>query len=232
MTKKLFWILAPILLATSPVRAQDITMLVNKVKDKLAVVDNYVAHGTLKTDVTFIKAPVGKITVYYKKPDQFRVEKEKGISILPKGGVSVNISSILATNRYVVVDAGTSNIGSVETKVVKLVPVDDSSDIVLSTLFIDTANLLVLRAITTTRENGTYQIDMTYGKYKNYALPDRVVFSFNTKDYKLPRGVTLEFDENTPATNSQQLAQKKGKIEITYSTYVVNKGIDTAIFRH
>jgi len=28
---------------------------------------------------------------------------------------------------------------------------------------------------------------MNYGKYADYALPDKVLFTFNTKDYKLPR---------------------------------------------
>ena len=38
--------------------AQDMTELINKVKAKLDQVNDYVAKGTLKTDVTLIKAPV------------------------------------------------------------------------------------------------------------------------------------------------------------------------------
>ena len=33
-------------------------------------------------------------------------------------------------------------------------------------------------------------LEMTYGKYAEYGLADKVIFSFNTKDYKLPKGVT------------------------------------------
>lgn len=32
---------------------------------------------------------------------------------------------------------------------------------------------------------------MSYGAFGQYGLPDKVVFSFNTKDYKLPKGITL-----------------------------------------
>src|ERR1700748_3201936 len=77
--------------------AQDVTELVNKVKAKLDKVNDYTANGVLKTDVAFIKAPVSKVTVYYKKPNHFRLVKNGGISVLPKGGISVNMSTVIRT---------------------------------------------------------------------------------------------------------------------------------------
>jgi hypothetical protein len=72
---------------------------------------------------------------------------------------------------------------------------------------------------------------MNYGAYSNYGLPDQVVFEFNTKNYKLPKGITLEFeDDSKPLTAAQQLKNKKGRVEINYKNYVVNKGIPAAIF--
>jgi hypothetical protein len=72
---------------------------------------------------------------------------------------------------------------------------------------------------------------MSYGKYAEYELPDKIVFSFNTKDYKLPKGITLDYDEGTEK-NNDKLKNKKGTVEIIYSNYVINKGIDNKIFRH
>jgi hypothetical protein len=46
--------------------AQDMTALVNKVKAKLDQVNDYEADGRLKTDVAFIKAPIGKVKVFLK----------------------------------------------------------------------------------------------------------------------------------------------------------------------
>lgn len=211
--------------------AQDMTALINKAKAKLDQVNDYVAKGTLKTDVTFIKAPVGKITVYFKKPDKFKLKKDGGISILPKGGVSVSLNSIVTSNNYVALAAGESTINGVKTKIVKLLPTDENSDIILSTLYIDEANLLIRKAVTTTKENGTYEINMAYGKYSNYALPDKVIFSFNTKDYKLPKGITLEFEENEKQSDLDKLKNKKGKVEITYSSYTINQGVDDSVFK-
>lgn len=69
------------------VNAQDVTTLINKVKAKLDAVNDYEADGKMKTDVAFIKAPLGKVKVYFKKPNKFRLKKDGGISLLPKGGV-------------------------------------------------------------------------------------------------------------------------------------------------
>jgi outer membrane lipoprotein-sorting protein len=211
--------------------AQDMTDLINKVKTKLDQVNDYVAQGSLKTDVSFIKAPAGKITIYFKKPDQFKLKKEKGISILPKGGISISMNSIITTNNYIALAAGESTIDGAITKVVKLIPTNETSDIILSTLYIDETNLLIRKAVTTTKENGTYESNMTYGNYSTYALPDKVVFSFNTKDYKLPKGITLEFGEDEKPSDLDKLKNKKGKIEITYTSYTINKGINDSIFR-
>ncbi len=213
------------------VQAQDMTALVMKVKAKLDQVNDYEAEGNMKTDVSFIKAPVGKVKIYFKKPNKFRLKKEGGISLLPKGGVSVNMSSVIATNDFVALAAGESIVNGTTCKIVKLLPINEASEIVLTTLYIDEPNLLVRKAITTTKENGTYEMEMNYGGYAKYGLPEKVIFSFNTKDYKLPKGITLEFDDNEKAlSDAQKLKNKKGRVEITYTNYIINKGIADAIF--
>src|SRR5437870_12049059 len=110
--------------------SQDMTALINKVRTKLDQVNDYVAEGTLKTDVSFIKAPFGKVKVYYKKPDKFKLKKERGISILPKGGVSVNMNSMIVSRNFVALAAGEATIDNVKTKIIKLLPTDESNEIV------------------------------------------------------------------------------------------------------
>jgi outer membrane lipoprotein-sorting protein len=227
----LFFVIA-LLISYTSVQAQDMTALVTKVKAKLDQVNDYEADGNMKTDVSFIKAPIGKVKVYFKKPNKFRLKKEGGISLLPKGGVSVNMSTIITTSDFVALAAGEVVIDGFKTKIVKLLPTNEASEIVITTLYIDEPNLLVRKAITTTKENGTYEMQMSYGTFANFGLPQKVVFSFNTKDYKLPKGITLEFDDNEkPLSEAQKLKNKKGRVEITYSNYIVNKGIADSFFK-
>ena len=214
------------------IQAQDMTPLVQKVRAKIEQVKDYVAVGTMKTDVSFIKAPIGKVKVYFKKPDLFSIKKEGGISLLPKGGVSINMSSLMATTSFVALSAGEALVDGIKTRVVKLLPMNENSEVILTTLYIQESTLLVLKAVTSTRENGTYEMTMQYGAYQQYGLPDKVIFSFNTKDYKLPKGITLEFEEETkPLTEAEKIKNRKGRVEINYSAYTINQGLADAVFK-
>eukprot|EP00611_Tribonema_gayanum_P002046 TRINITY_DN11506_c0_g1_i1.p2 TRINITY_DN11506_c0_g1~~TRINITY_DN11506_c0_g1_i1.p2 ORF type:complete len:234 (-),score=10.98 TRINITY_DN11506_c0_g1_i1:535-1236(-) len=214
------------------VSAQDAAALVMKVKAKLDQVSDYEADGKMKTNVAFIKAPIGKVKIFYKKPNKFRLKKDGGISLLPKGGVSVNMNSLVTTDEFVALAAGEAMVGGVKTTVVKMLPTNENSEVVLTTMYIDETNLLIKKAVTTTKENGTYEIEMSYGKFASFGLPDKVIFSFNTKNYKLPKGLTLEFEDNEkPLTEEQKLRNKKGRVEITYTSYAINKGVADAVFK-
>jgi len=228
--KKIFFILflIPFSLFTN---AQDVIALIDKVKAKLDKVNDYTATGILKTDVVFIKAPVSKVVIYYKKPNRFRLVKNGGISVLPKGGISISMTNVIGTNNFTALYAGDAVVNNIKTKVVKLLPNDEDNNIVLSTLYIDEKDVLIIKAVTTTKENGTYELTMNYSKYADYGLPDKVQFSFNAKDYKLPKGITLDFDESTKPSDTDKLKNKKGKVEIVYSSYNINKGVDDAVFK-
>lgn len=214
------------------VQAQDADKLVKDIRAKLAQVNDYKAIGKLKTDVSFLKIPVSDIQVFYKKPDRFKVKKDGGISLLPKGGVSVNLNALMMMENVTAVNAGESVFQGVKVKVVKLLPLDENSDLILTTLYIDADRLVIYKSVTTTRDNGTYDMQMVYGRYEKYGLPDKVIFSFNTKDYKLPKGVTFEYEAGEkPQQTQEALKNKKGKVEITYSSYAINQGLSEAVFK-
>ncbi|HEX6333717.1 MAG TPA: hypothetical protein VFZ78_05795 [Flavisolibacter sp.] len=227
---KIIWsLLACILVCTAPAFAQNEAELVKKVKAKLDRVRDYQASGRMKIDVSFINAPQSNVTIYYKKPNKFKVKKDGGISILPKGGVSVNISSLLMNDNYTVVPAGTATFRGFTTRVVKLLPLDENSDVVLTTLYLDEKDLVIRKATVTTKESGTYEMELDFGKFTAWGLPDKVVFLFNTKDYKLPKGITFEYEKGNGDRKEKEL-NKKGKVEISYSSYTINKGIDDNVF--
>lgn len=218
-----------VLVTANCIHAQSEADIVKKVKAKLDKVNDYTAQGKMKIDVSFIDAPESRVVVYYKKPDKFKVKKNGGISILPKGGVSVNMGSLLANENYDIVPGRDAKVNGVDTKVIKLLPQNENSDVVLTTLYIEEKNLVIRKATVTTKENGSYEIELNYGKYMDWGLPDRVIFSFNTKDYKLPKGITFEYEKGDKK-KAESLKNRKGKVEIVYSGYTINKGIDDKIF--
>jgi outer membrane lipoprotein-sorting protein len=209
--------------------AQDEKALIKAVKAKLDRVTDYQAKGRMSVDVSFINAPASNVVVYYKKPNQFKVNKEGGISILPKGGVSVNINSLLTGDDYAVVPAGSAVFKGIATKVIKLLPLAETSDVVLTTLYIDEKALLIRKATVTTKESGSYELELDFGKYATWGLPDKMVFLFNAKDYKMPKGLTFEYEKGN-TTKEKKLKNKKGKVEVNYNSYIINKGISDKVF--
>jgi len=235
MIKRIVFFVTVNLLMATVLQAQvmDATTLIQKVKANIDKVNDYEATGKMITNVTFLKVPQADVKVYFRKPNKLKIKNEKGISFVPKSAVSINLNNILNGNKYSVLDAGKDKVGNINVRVVKLLPEDDNADVVLSTLYIDEATMVILRAKTTTRENGSYQLEMTYGKYVTYGLPDKITFTFNTKDYKLPKGVTFDFDDGTQnnKTAADKAKSKTGSAEIIFSGYIVNKGVAEEMFK-
>ena len=211
--------------------SQSAEEMASKLKSKLLSVKDYEAKGMLKTDVAFLKLPISSVRIFYKFPDLFRIKKDGGISVLPKGGIRINMNSLITEGNYTSLSAGRIVWKGADLAVLKLIPNGESSDIVLTTLYVDDKAMLIRRAITTTKDNGTYEMEMEYGKYAKWGLPDKAIMIFNTKDYKLPKGITFEYD----ASISQKSKEKKplstqGRIEISYASYEINKGLAADIF--
>jgi outer membrane lipoprotein-sorting protein len=229
--KKIFFTVCSLFAIVATVAAQDVKELIRNVKTKYDQVNDYEATGKLKTNVAFIKAPVATVKVYYKKPDRLKIKNETGISFIPRGSVNINMNNVLTLTDYQAVDGGLETVTGVRCRVVRIFPNDDNADITRSTLYIDAQNLLLIKSVVSTRENGTYDLMMSYGKYASLGLPDKTVFSFNTKDYKLPKGVTIDYDNGSSQSDNEKLKNKKGKVEISYSNYKINKGIADEIFK-
>lgn len=210
--------------------AQDALGIIQKVKAKVEQVKDYEAGGLMKTNVPFLKVPVANVTVYFKSPDRYKIKNEKGISLIPKGAVSMNLNNLVANKQFTAIPAGNEKINGITVIIIKLLPTDANAEVVLSTLYIDEARSLIIKAVTTTRENGTYELVMEYGRFANYALPDKAVFTFNVKEYKLPKGVTFDYDDGSKKKVTKT-DSNKGRLEITYENYIINKGLSDAVFQ-
>jgi len=211
--------------------AQEPGALMKQIREKLEKVNDYEADARLKTDISFLKVPDARVKIYYKKPDKIRIRNENGISLVPKETVSISLYS-LVNSPYQALDGGTDIFQGTPVRIIKLLPTDENAELVLATLYVYSRRLLVVKAKTTTRENGTNEVELEYGKFVSIGLPDKIVFSFNTQDFKLPKGVTFDYDDGSvkkkaPAAGNNQ----RGKIEITYLDYSLNKGLSDSLFK-
>ena len=230
MMKKTIILLAVFLSSMPMLVAQDVKTLLKQVKDKYDKVNDYTADGKMKTNVLFIKAPIAQVKIYYKKPDKLKIRNEKGVSFIPKGSVNININNVLALDNYEAIDGGKEKVNGTECKVVKIFPISDDESITRATLHIDEKQQIVIKSVISTKENGTYELVMTYKNYVSYGLPDKAVLTFNTKEFKLPKGISIDYDNGTDKDKKDKEKQRKGKVEITYAKYNINKGVPDSVF--
>lgn len=212
------------------VTAQEIQTLLKQVKDKYDKVNDYTANGKMKTNVLFIKAPVATVKIYYKKPDKMKIVNEKGVSFIPKGAININLNNVLGLSNYEAIDGGNEKINGTDCRVVKIFPISDEENITRATLYVDAKQLVIVKSVISTKENGTYELLMTYKNYVAYGLPDKAILTFNTKEFKLPKGISIDYDNGTDKEKQNMEKQKKGKVEITYSDYKINKGVPESVF--
>ena len=227
MRNLLFIFFSFVLLTAKGQSAED---LVRSVKSKLDRVQTYTATGKMRTNVIFLKAPIARVNIYFKKPDQLRILNEKGISFIPKGSMNMDLSQLFVDPAgFDLLDLG--NDKKTGWRIIKLLPRDPSSEVVLSTIYVDAAAKLIRRSSTTTRENGTFELEMSYGSFAEFGLADKVVFSFNSQEYKLPKGITFDYDDGSGRKTTATGKPTKGRVEILYTQYQINKGVPESVFR-
>lgn len=202
--------------------AQDVNTLIKKVKNKLDNINKYEATGTMKTSIAYLKIPIAKVKIQYKKPNDLTIKSSNGVTFVPKGVDAISLQKIFS-NEFTAIDGGTEKIKQKTLRVVRLLPISQQSNIVLSTVYINEVDLVVEKSSTTTKDEGTYEMDMQYGKYIQFGLPDRITFTFNAKDYKIPKGLTLDFDNADPKNQKiDKTMLNKGRAEIVFEQYAIN----------
>jgi hypothetical protein len=212
------------------VRAADADKLFADLRKKVFTVNDYTAQVKIKINVTYMRIPLLAGTLYYKSPDKMRLERHGGLSILPKKNVNLTLSNLSPSGDVTVIDAGITTIDGKTLRVIKVVPETENGEIILTKIWVDEAALLAVKTQTTTRNDGTILMDLVYNKYASFGLPDKVTIHMDVKDYKLPKGVTMDYNDLAPPATAAGPKNQKGTIEIRYLTYEINKGIKDEVF--
>src|SRR6187402_1900369 len=98
---------------------QEALKLVEKVRTKIEQVKDYEASGIMKTNVPFLKVPVAEVTIYFKNPDKLKIKNPKGISLVPKGAVSMSLGNLMANKGFKAIPTGDEKLNGIPVKVIK-----------------------------------------------------------------------------------------------------------------
>lgn len=208
------------LLISGNIQAQpDANTIVQELLRRGQQVESFQADVTIDVDVDFIKIPVRQGKVFYKAPDKFRF-KAPGFALIPKRGLNFSIIDMLSQPTTAIY-AGSDE----KNHILKIVPLSDNTDFVLSTFWVDKKTTRVARMEVNTRGKGNFMVEFTYGNIR-YDLPETSRVSFDIQPVDIPMNFTGGFKIDKAKANERS----QGVVFIRYSNYKVNGSIPDAVF--
>ena len=202
-----------------PGQSKDPDKILDEVKKNFEKIDDYSVDVTIKMDVSFLKVPETKAKIYYKKPDKVNIES-KQFALLPKRALDISPTSLLK-GKYTAIFDKFVTLNGVKTAVIKTIPLEESSEVVLSTFWIDLT--------ISTKLNGTFSININYNVQNKFKqLPSSIIFSFNVSKLNIPKRFSGQEENDKADTSSNR--STIGKVFIDYSNYKVNKGLPDSLF--
>jgi hypothetical protein len=210
-------------------QSKDPEAILNKVKAEFSKIEDYTVDIKVKVDVDFLKMPDREAKIYYKQPDKIHIQSE-GFAMLPKEGLNFSPLSLLNSN-YTSFYVREDTLNKIVTSVIKVIPLDGRSNVILSTLWVDTKRDLILKVESSRKPEGTFTIDMDYLKTeKGFWLPSSLVFTFSIDRSILPRKFNFDTDSDLKKAMEDSTKVQTGKVFIDYSNYKVNTGLSDEIF--
>jgi len=192
-------------------------------------IEDYVVNVNIKVDVTFLKIPNANAKIYFKQPDKVHMESE-GFALLPKQGMNFSPLGFLKTDYTALYDKE-SELNGTDVSIVKIIPLDERSDVILSTFWIDQSKNRIMKVESSRRPSGTFSIDLSYPEDRpDFLLPASMVFTFAIGEMHFPTGITGDSDSENNNENEKEEKDKSGKVYINYSNYKINQGLSDDLF--
>ncbi|MEY3689584.1 MAG: hypothetical protein RIT37_1146 [Bacteroidota bacterium] len=201
--------------------------LLLKVRDKVRSIKDFRAEAIITLNVEFLKAKPSEAIVLYKAPGRVKVKSE-GFSMLPKQGAGLPFAALLESP-FTSVDLPDENIKGIIYKVKKVIPIADTGQIIVATVWLDSKKELIGKMSAVTK-GGTIIMDMNYDKqFEKFALPSSIFMSFDVPAFSLPKSMTGDLLAEKKKGNEKK--NTKGSAQISYTNIIVNKGISEEQFR-
>ncbi len=203
--------------------------ILEKVKVEFDKIQDYQVDVQTRVDVSFLKMPDRKATIFYKKPDKYHIDSEN-FAMLPKSGLNFSPLGFL-NYKYTAFYEREDTIKGIPASVIKVIPLEGSVEVILSTIWVDLKRDIILKVESSRKPQGTFTVNLDYLKTsEGFWLPSSILFEFTVDGSGLPKRFG---DEKDPKSENKEDKSKKpetGKVYLTYSNYKVNIGLQDSIF--
>lgn len=201
--------------------------VLDKIVKHFNQVKDYEVYIKVIVNVDFLKVPESNAKLFFKQPDKVRIKSES-FALLPKEGLDFSPTTILSKN-YTAFFEKHDTYNNSKVSVIKVIPLGQTSDVILSTLWIDESKHLIRKIETTTKSSGTYMIELKYDKGEfSHILPSEMLFTFNVNQLNIPTSFTGDINNNKNKKKSEKPVV--GTVKVYYNNYLINKDLKDSIF--
>lgn len=200
--------------------ATDAKTLLLSIRKRMESSGKYTADLRLKVDIPFLKAPEATATLTFTPPNSTKITS-KGFAMIPKQSTELSALSLLS-GEFAAIDMGTESWKGLTLRKIKIIPADESGNIVVATLFVDEAALLTRKVTATGKTGGTVMAELTYDNAKAaaFCLPSYMKIMMEVPNFEIPRSITGDFNESSqPKKPSDPNGKTKATVEIWYERY-------------
>jgi hypothetical protein len=209
----------------------DANTILQSVYAKLQKAKDYSVQANIKVDMPFIRILPVDVIIYFRQDNKFKVES-KSIAVVPRQGFDQISKMLDDASSFTSMVQGEEKLGDVQTTIVNVIPLSDTSDLILGKLWVDPLQSVILKSQLTTRSNGTIVTEYSYGSQLAFGLPDQMIFSLDVSKFKMPNAFNDEMRKNNAGKTVQVSGNGngKGKIYIVMTSYKINQGIPDSVF--
>jgi hypothetical protein len=200
---------------------EDPAVLLARVQKQYDRIDDYRVNVNVVVDMTGLSVPEMTAVLYFRKPDRMHIESD-GFAMLPRDAVAFR-PTMFDTEQYDMVIQGTAKIHGTECVKVRLFARSDTIRLQRAMLFIDPRRDVILRADIDPGEGASAQVMLSYTRVDgSYWLPRRIDVTMESPMRFRRQGI--------PGKPQNGNAKDEANITVTYSNYIVNKGIPDSVF--
>ena len=210
------------------IQTKDPDKILKNVEDEFNKIKDYEVDVHIKVDISFLKMPETNAKVYFKQPDKIHITSDK-FAMLPKEGLNFSPLGFL-NDKFTALYEREDTINGIPVSVIKVIPIGNDNDIILTTFWIDQKRNLIMKIESSRKPMGTFQLDFTYEKYdKKYFMPSSMTFTFTIDRTHFPKGMDGQLESGEEG-NSYKSKSQTGKVFLTYKNYKINQNLPDSLF--
>ncbi len=197
--------------------------VLDRVAAQYAGVQDYAVTLNVTTNIERMSVPPMNATMYFKKPDKVHFEA-KGFAVLPREGLAFNPATL--SERFLVDAVSPDTLSGKRVARLTMRPRSDQARTRRVILYVDPQRWTPEKFTTAGIDGRTMSASFTHTRVDGFWLPSNLFVEFSAS---ADTAAVPQWEQSVPGS-SGRMPFRGGTIEVKYSDYRVNTGLDDAVF--